>query len=99
MVVLINADKPHLWKADVTQSVYQFNAWFMEFAPVEYRNTRRATTEYVKNALRHTQDLTALTPETLKAHPNVLPTLRMATAPPLARDRLIGLAGVNSNLV
>ncbi len=97
--MLINANKPHLWKADVTQSVYQFNAWFMKFAPVEYRNTRYATTKYVKNALLHTQDLTALTPATLKSHPNVLPTLRMATAPPLARDRLIGLAGVNSSLV
>jgi len=88
-----------LWKADVTQSVYQFNVWFMQFAPVKYRNTRRATTEYVKNALLHTQDFTALTPMTLKAYPNVLPTLRMATAPPLARDRLIGLAGVNPSLV
>jgi hypothetical protein len=40
-----------------------------------------------------------LTPTMLMAHPDVLPTLRMSTAPPLARDRLIGLAQVSSNLV
>lgn len=35
----------------------------------------------------------------LKKNPNVLPTLRMSTCPPLAVDRLIGLAGVSKNLV
>ena len=33
------------------------------------------------------------------AHPEILPTLRMATCPPLARDRLIGLAGTGKNLI
>jgi len=37
---LLNADKPHLWKADVAASVDQFNAWFMEFAPAAFRKTR-----------------------------------------------------------
>ena len=32
-------------------------------------------------------------------HPEVLPTLRMATCPPVAVDRLIGLAGVKPGLV
>lgn len=27
----INADKPHLWKADIAASVDQFNTWFMRF--------------------------------------------------------------------
>src|ERR1017187_7305686 len=27
----INADKPHLWKADTRASVDQFNQWFMKF--------------------------------------------------------------------
>ena len=35
----------------------------------------------------------------LKANPAILPTLRMSTCPPLAVDRLIGLAGVSRNLV
>jgi hypothetical protein len=29
----INADKPHLWKADIAASVDQFKQWFMRFAP------------------------------------------------------------------
>ncbi len=37
--------------------------------------------------------------ELLKAKPSVLPSLRMSTCPPLAMDRLIGLAGVSGNLV
>ncbi len=33
MPMPINADKPHLWKADTRASVDQFNRWFMRFAP------------------------------------------------------------------
>jgi hypothetical protein len=36
----INADKPHLWKADIAASVDRFNQWFMEFAPEAFRSTR-----------------------------------------------------------
>jgi type II restriction enzyme len=35
----------------------------------------------------------------MREHPEILPTLRMSTCPPLAVDRLIGLAGVSSTLV
>ena len=28
----INADKPHLWKADIAASVDLFNQWFLLFA-------------------------------------------------------------------
>jgi hypothetical protein len=37
----INADKPHLWKADTRASVDQFNQWFMRFAPKAYRTPER----------------------------------------------------------
>jgi hypothetical protein len=97
--VAINADKPHLWKRDIAASVDRFNTWFMRFAPEAYRKTRISTTEKVKEALLSTEDLSALTPELLKNHPEVLATLRMATAPPIARDRLIGLAATPANLV
>jgi hypothetical protein len=40
-----------------------------------------------------------ITPDVLKANPRILPTLRMSTCPPLARDRLIGLADSTKNLV
>ena len=95
----INADKPHLWKADVAASVDRFNQWFMRFAREAFRSTRVKTTEHVKAALLTTNDLRALNAATLKASPGALPTLRMCTAPPLAVDRLIGLADASKNLV
>src|SRR2546423_4663669 len=78
----INADKPHLWKADIAASVDQFNQWFMQFAPQAFRSTRMKTTEHVKAALIATRDLRTLDAATLRANPSALPTLRMCTAPP-----------------
>ncbi len=95
----VNADKVHLWKADVAQSVDFYNNWFMRFAPKTYRSTRVTTTLRVKAALERTANLTDISPQVLKSDPAILPILRMVTAPPLARDRLIGLAGVSPNLV
>lgn len=95
----VNADKPHRWKADIAQSVDLYNNWFIQFAPKAYRDTRVETTKQVEFALEQTGNLTNITPHLLRQHPSVLPMLRMATAPPIARDRLIGLAGVSGNLV
>lgn len=95
----INADKPHQWKADIAASVDLFNRWFMKAAPKAYRETRVKTTQAVIEALRLTDNHLALGPEALAAHPEVLPTLRMSTSPPLAVDRLVGLAGCNKALV
>jgi len=95
----INADKPHLWKADTRASVDQFNQWFMKFAPKAYRDTRKKTIKSVEQGLKLTKDLTIITPDAIKANPGILPTLRMSTCPPLARDRLIGLADSTKNLV
>jgi hypothetical protein len=44
----INADKPTRWKADVAASVDQYNDWFVSFAPLAYRETRRKTVEKVR---------------------------------------------------
>src|SRR5437763_6090304 len=95
----INADKPHLWKADIAASVDQFNQWFMRFAPEAFHSTRVKTTEHVKAALLSTSDLRSIDAATLKGNPRALSTLRMCTAPPLAVDRLIGLADASKNLV
>lgn len=97
--MLINADKPQIWKRDIAASVDLYNSWFLEFAPKAYRDTRIATTDAVEQTLRETRDLTAVSPEALIRHPQAVATLRMATCPPIARDRLIGLADVNKNLV
>lgn len=95
----INSDKPHTWKPDIAQSVDFYNQWFMRFAPKAYRTTRVETTKQVEEALLRTKNLTDIEPEILRSDPSVLPILRMATAPPIARDRLIGLAYVSPNLV
>ena len=95
----INADKPHLWKADIAASVDQFNQWFMRFAPEAFRTTRAQTTGHVNAALLVTNDLRSIDAVTLKDNPGALSTLRMCTAPPLAVDLLIGLAGASKNLV
>jgi XamI restriction endonuclease len=95
----INADKPHLWKADIAASVDQFNQWFMQFAPEAFRLTRVKTTEQVRQTLIATHDLRNIDCTTLRANPDSLPTLRMCTAPPLAVDRLVGLAGANKSLI
>ncbi len=95
----VNLDKPQNWKTDIAQSVDMYNQWFMDFAPKAFRNTRTQATEKVEEALANTANLTDVRPDILKKWPGVLPTLRMSTCPPLAIDRLIGLADVSPNLV
>jgi type II restriction enzyme len=95
----VNRDKPDRWKADIVLSVDMYNGWFMKFAPKAFRETRIQTTKDVEVALHATANLTNIQPAMMRKHPGVLPTLRMSTCPPLAVDRLIGLAGVSTNLV
>lgn len=95
----INAGDPRSWKDDISKSVDLFNTWFMKFAPKAYRDTRVATTKEVADGLARTTDLRDLTPTMLRANPRVLPMLRMCTCPPLARDRLVGLAYVSKGLI
>ena len=95
----VNLDKPNLWKADIAQSVDMYNDWFLKFAPKAFRETRVQTTKAVEETLKVTNNLTNVDPLVLRKHPEVLPTLRMSTCPPLAVDRLIGLAEVPNSLV
>ncbi len=95
----VNSDKPDQWKADIAKSVDMYNKWFMTFAPKAFRTTRIQTTKDVKATLRSTENLTKIHPVTIRKHPEILSTLRMSTCPPLAVDRLIGLADVSANLV
>ncbi|MDW8213162.1 MAG: XamI family restriction endonuclease [Roseiflexaceae bacterium] len=96
---MINADKPQLWKQDIAASVDYFNRWFIDFAPETFRKARAETVEQVEKTFLAANDLRDLTPQLLSQNPAALSTLRMCTAPPLAVDRLIGLAGVSKNLV
>ncbi|AFY90994.1 XamI family restriction endonuclease [Chroococcidiopsis thermalis] len=95
----VNCDKPDRWKVDIAQSVDMYNTWFVNFAPQAFRETRVKVTQVVASTLQATNNLKNLQPEILRQNPSILPTLRMCTCPPIARDRLIGLAGVAKSVV
>jgi len=94
-----NLNKPHLWKEDIARSVDLYNEWFLNFAPNTYREERVKATKHVQDMLHRTNHLRNLTPDELRSDPSILFALRMATAPPIARDRLVGLAGISKSLV
>jgi len=95
----INLDKPQLWKADVSQSIDYYNDWFLRSAPETYRSQRSIRIAQVQDAFDKSQNLRNLSPQLLYENPELLPVLRMVTAPPLARDRLMGLAYVSKSLI
>ena len=95
----VNSDKTHKWKADTAESVDFYNEWFMNFAPKAFREAREESTTEVMEAMKLTDNFTKIWISKLRKSPFILPILRMATAPPIARDRLTGLARVSSSLV
>jgi hypothetical protein len=95
----VNLDKPQQWKIDIATSVDMYNGWFLQFAPKAFRETRVQTTKEVEATLQATNNLMQIDPEIIRSNPEILPTLRMSTCPPLAVDRLIGLAEVPHSLV
>ncbi|NLE40065.1 MAG: XamI family restriction endonuclease [Pirellulaceae bacterium] len=95
----INLDKPQLWKQDTEASVDYYNKWFLKFAPKAFRDTRVEATKSVERAIIDGNDMRRLSPKLLLDQPGILPTLRMSCCPPLAVDRLMGLAGVSKSLV
>jgi hypothetical protein len=99
MKIGANLNKPHLWKEDIARSVDLYNKWFLKFAPNTYRKERVKATKHVQDMLQRTRHLRNLTPDELRKNPSILFALRMATAPPIARDRLVGLAGISKSFV
>jgi len=95
----VNLDKPQRWKTDTRLSVDEYNRWFLEYAPAAYRETRSRAAAYVEDILLRTDHLRRLTIDLLFEHPDALEMLRMSTAPPIARDRLAGLAQVSKSLI
>jgi hypothetical protein len=71
----------------------------MEFAPKAFRETRLSTAKRVEYALKVSTNPSNISCNLLKAYPEILQILRMSTCPPIARDRLIGLARVSKSLV
>jgi hypothetical protein len=71
----------------------------MKFAPRTYREKRVEVTGHVEDALLKSKDLTDISVAALRSYPGMLPALRMCCCPPLARERLAGLAGVKKTLI
>lgn len=92
----VNRTSPDRWKADSEASVDFYNDWFLRFAPPSFRTARATAAEKVSAAFRLTNNCRSLDAATLSEHPSVLGVVRQLTCPPLARDRLAGLAGVDS---
>lgn len=95
----INKRNTERWKSDVRESVLFYNDWFLKFAPVTYRRARKNAIVKIEDAFRATDSFKNLTVDMLIAVPESLTILRMATTPPLARDRLAGLADVPNALI
>lgn len=95
----VNRDKPDRWKDDIAASIDFYNEWFLRFAPKTFREARRSATVQVQRVIELTDGLRLFSADILYRHPESIHVLRMCTAPPLARDRLIGLAGVRSYLI
>lgn len=95
----INKNNSDQWNEDIQKSVMFYNEWFLNFAPSTYVNARQDAINKVENAFLKSDYFNRLSADMLKESPETITILRMATTPPLARDRLIGLADVTSNLM
>ena len=95
----VNNNTPERWNQDISESVATYNKWFIKFAPKTFRKVRDTTTGEVMQMMNSTNNLTGVSAQFLADNPDALSALRMSTCPPLAVDRLIGLAGVHANLV
>lgn len=96
---MINADKPYKWNDDTQQSVLQYNSWYMDFAPQAYQAARGDCFAAVEDLFKQSNNLKGLSSPVLVNNPSLLATLRMLCAPPLARERLSGLANMPKSRV
>ena len=99
MLPPVNRDATERWKEDSDRSVDYYNDWFLRFAPPSFRKAREAAVAKVADAFAKTDDCRRLDAETLLANPSIMAVVRQLTCPPLARDRLAGLAHVDKNFV
>ncbi|WP_257202567.1 XamI family restriction endonuclease [Corynebacterium cystitidis] len=99
MAFNINRSNPDAWKEDTARSVAQYNEWFFNAAPDAYRNARAVVQAQVLDLMEKTDHLRNITPSVILSDPSLMETLRQTTAPPIARDRLTGLAQVKRSLL
>ena len=97
--VSINKCDTQRWKQDVRESVLLYNDWFLRFAPAAYRSARASSLASIDDAFEKSGYFRNISAGLLKEEPGILAILRMATMPPLARDRLAGLSEVSTSLI
>lgn len=95
----INRKNPDLWNADIEKSVALYNKWFIDFAPPAFRKARKAAVVKVRSVFKLIESLCDLDDEVLVESPGILKILRQMTCPPLASERLAGLARIPSCVV
>lgn len=95
----INRKNPDKWNADIEASVQYYNAWFVKYAPPTFRKVREKAIASVNEALAQIGSMCDLDDDVLIESPSVLSILRQMTCPPLARERLAGLARVSPAVV
>lgn len=95
----INRKNPDIWKADIERSVSFYNKWFVDYAPPTFRESRKEAVVLVNEAFGKFGSMCDLDDEVLVKSPTILPVLRQMTCPPLASDRLAGLARVAPSVV
>jgi len=95
----INNKNTERWNEDVQKSVMFYNDWFLNFAPDTYINARKDAINKVESAFQKTECFNSLSIHMLKNAPESITILRLSTTPPLARDRLVGLANISKNLI
>ena len=95
----INKKNVDQWKTDVQKSVLYYNEWFLKYAPSTYIKSRQEAIAKVETIFQETDCLNTLSVNMLKEVPDAITILRMATTPPLARDRLVGLADIPRDFI
>lgn len=93
------AKDPQLWEADIARSVDEYNTWYLAHSPGIWADARGRAVEVAAQAMDETDNFREFTPDSLRAFPGALVVARAAVSPMMARDRLIGFAGVSGNLV
>ena len=95
----INRSNPERWDEDIKKSVDHYNEWFSSTVPPLYHRAKTAVFPKVREAMDAFNSILDYEDNHLVEAPGSLKLLRQMTCPPLAADRLAGLAGVPSSVI
>lgn len=100
MTLTGNREKsPEEWRGDIDHSVTEYDDWYLREAPIMWVGARHRAVAEAAEAMEALDDFRDVSVETLTANPGVLPIIRMAFSPKMARDRFVEFVGVKKSLV